>query len=169
MTDYPPRSWLHPAIAVRPSAIEGRGLFATQPLAAGTVVQRIGGRVIDDDALARLVAAGEPYSTTAVGGGHHLLQTPDDPLRFGNHSCDPNLWMLDATTVAARRDIAASEELTTDYAFFTTEPAWRMPCRCGSRTCRGIVTGDDWRLPALRAAYAGHFSPHVAALIARGG
>ncbi len=39
-----------------------------------------------------------------------------------NHSCDSNLWMADEATVVARRDIAAGEELTLDYALHPASP-----------------------------------------------
>jgi hypothetical protein len=69
--------------------------------------------------------------------------------------------MLDARTVGARRDIAAGEELTVDYALFSVVPEWRMDCHCGSSRCRGVVTGNDWRLLELQQRYAGHFSPFI--------
>lgn len=74
--------------------------------------------------------------------------------------------MLDARTVGARRDITASEELTLDYALFSVAPEWRMECHCGNAFCRGVVTGNDWRLPELQERYAGHFSPFINARIA---
>jgi hypothetical protein len=75
--------------------------------------------------------------------------------------------MLDARTVGARRDIAAGEELTLDYALFSVAPEWRMECHCGSSLCRGVVTGNDWRLAELQERYAGHFSPFINARIAK--
>jgi hypothetical protein len=51
-----------------------------------------------------------------------------------NHSCDSNLWMLDAHTMGARHDIMAGEDLTLDYALVTlptgvahARPLWRQP------------------------------------------
>lgn len=123
---------------------------------------RWGGRIIDDTELAVLTP---PYSSAAVDEGRHLLIAPDDPIRFGNHSCDPNLWMHDATSVSARRDIQAGEELTIDYALHTVTPSWSMTCTCGTSLCRGVVTGDDWRREDLRERYRGHFSPFVNARI----
>ncbi|SET63767.1 SET domain-containing protein [Nonomuraea wenchangensis] len=41
-----PHCLLHPAVEVRPSPIAGDGLFATTPLPAGTVVSRLGGRLV---------------------------------------------------------------------------------------------------------------------------
>ncbi len=34
-------------------------------------------------------------------------------------------------------------------------------CLCGASTCRGRVTGNDWKIPALREKYNTHFYPHV--------
>lgn len=90
---------------------------------------------------------------------------PDHPIRFGNHSCAPNLWLAGATSLVARRDVAAGEELTQDYATYTGVESWRMPCRCGSDGCRGVVTGRDWRLPALRWAYGDRWTPPLLARI----
>lgn len=165
----PPRSWLDPCIVVRPSPIDRLGLFATAPIRAGERVIIWGGQVIGDDAIpaleATFCATGAEYSCAAIGAGLNLLQDADDPLRYGNHSCDPNLWLIDATTEAARRDIAAGEELTFDYATATVIASWRMDCHCGSLLCRSIITGDDWRRPDLRARYHGHFSPFINARI----
>ena len=68
-------------------------------------------------------------------------------------------------TLGARRDIAAGEELTLDYALVTVSPAWRMECHCGAAECRGGVTGNDWQLRSLQHVYAGHFSPFINARI----
>ncbi len=116
----------------------------------------LGGVTIDDAQLAVL----QPHSSLAIAEGMNLMQSEDDPAQFGNHSCDPNLWMLDEVTVVARRDIAPGEELTIDYALMTVVP-WRMACNCGASICRGIVTGDDWKSPVLQRRYHGHFSPFI--------
>jgi hypothetical protein len=158
---YPVTCWLSPDVAVRESAIEGFGLFATRALAEGTVVERLGGRVIDDAELAALTP---PYSSLTVADGQHLLIDPRHPVRYGNHSCAPNLWHVDATTIALRTDVPGGTELTIDYATHTGVPDWSMRCACGSAACRDTVTGQDWRRPDLRAAYGHHWSP---ALLAR--
>jgi len=51
--------------------------------------------------------------------GANLLLDDDQPITRGNHSCDSDLWMRDAFTLEARRDIAVGEELTVDYALQT--------------------------------------------------
>jgi hypothetical protein len=154
------RSVLTPGVEVRPSPIEGLGLFAARAFAAGEVVAVLGGRVVDDAGWAE-AAAGGPVSGYAIGEGRHLVQDEDDPARFGNHSCDPTTWLVDAVTLVARRPVAAGEELTSDYATLTADPAWALSCRCGAEECRGWVTGVDHLRPELRRRYAGHLVPFL--------
>jgi hypothetical protein len=152
----PAGCWLTPSAEGRPSPIEGLGLFAVRPIADGEVVMRLGGEVIDDATLAALEP---PYSSVVLDEGAHLLIDPAHPVRYGNHGCAPNLWMEGALTTIARRPIAVGEELTVDYATQTGTEAWRMACRCGAEACRREITGADWRLPHLQAAYGDHWTP----------
>ncbi|MEV6851892.1 hypothetical protein [Actinoplanes sp. NPDC051411] len=64
-----PVCWLHPAAGVRPSAIQGLGLFAREDIAAGVVVSRLGGRLVGPEELERLVAAPGYVDTITVGDG----------------------------------------------------------------------------------------------------
>jgi hypothetical protein len=164
-----PDCWLHPAVEVRQSPIAGEGLFAREPIPAGTAVSRLGGRLVSWGELQRLFARmrrspGPRYiDTIAVTEGWHLVLPPGTANGKGNHSCDPNLWWVGPYALAARRDIAVDEELTSDYATFTTDPAFTMSCRCGTAGCRGTVTGQDWRLAELRQRYRDHWVPVLAA------
>lgn len=159
----PSECWLSPAAKVGGSPIEGLGLFAVREIPAGEPVMRLGGQVIDDTALASLTP---PYSSLCVGDGEHVLIDPAHPVRYGNHSCDPNLWHEDATTVVARRAIGKGEELTIDYATHTISSLWSMHCQCGSSQCRGTVSGDDWKRSDLQARYGAHWTPPLYAAIA---
>jgi uncharacterized protein len=94
---YQPTSWLDPRAQVHTSTIEGRGLFASAPISEGDTVMVLGGVIIDDAQL----AAQQPHSSLAIAEGVNLAQDNDDPSQFGNHSCDPNLWMLDEVTIVA--------------------------------------------------------------------
>src|SRR5881394_3548111 len=98
----PSQSWLTPSAEPRPSPIAGLGLFATTAIAAGEPVIRLGGDLINDDALSALEP---PYSSVAIDDDAHLLIDPTHPVRYGNHSCEPTLWHVDAVTLEARRDI----------------------------------------------------------------
>jgi SET domain-containing protein len=160
--------WLHPDVDVRSSGIDGRGLFARAPIPAGTVVSRLGGRLVSGAELRRLFAEpGRGYiDTVTVGADTHLVLPPRRDNGYGNHGCDPNLWWTGPYELAARRDIRAGEELTNDYATGTGDPAFTMTCRCGSPLCRGVVTRDDWRRVDLRERYGEHWVPGLLARIA---
>jgi hypothetical protein len=161
----PSASWLDLRITVQPSPIDGLGLFATESIAPGGIVEVLGGTILTDAQVQAMIDDGQRYDGIGLGPDRNLLLDPSWPGIYGNHSCDPNLWMQDAVTISSRRQIAPSEELTIDYALFTANPSWSMPCRCGSRRCRGVVTGNDWRLSDLQARYRGHFAAFITELI----
>lgn len=157
----PPTSWLSPRLMVRPSGIQGLGLFTLGPIAVGEPVSVMGGRVMTDEDFARFIATADRWSAAAIDDGLNLVQDRDDPLARGNHSCDPNLWMADELTLVARRAIPANEEATVDYGLMTVDEEWSMACHCGSVTCRGTISGADWRRQDLQSRYRGHFSPFI--------
>ena len=74
-----------------------------------------------------------------------------------NHSCEPNLGLQGQIVYVALRDIAVDEELTFDYAMNDDEPG-EMLCRCGTKSCRGTITGVDWKRPEIQRKYDGYFS-----------
>ena len=162
MPRYLSKSWLDPRVAVGLSLIAGRGLFATHSIGEGDVVAIGGGRIVSDDEFTAIIQERDGgYSALSIGEDLNLLQDDDDPGRFGNHSCDPNLWLADEVTLIARRTIVAGEELTTDYATMTGFANWSMDCSCASELCRGTITGVDWKLRALQTRYRDHFSPFL--------
>ena len=113
-----------------------------------------------------LIAAGREQrylDTISIDEDLHLILPAGEPIHYGNHSCDPTLWHVDAYTLAARRDLEPDTELTVDYATQTAEPEFRMPCACAAAGCRGVVTGQDWQLPGWALRYRGHVVPAVAA------
>lgn len=167
---YAQNSWLDPRIEIRESNIHGKGSFARSLIRAGEIVVVWGGNVftIDD------VKSGKLKPGTIAAISEHLvlaspLDAPENPDQYLNHSCDPNLWMHDEVTLAARRDILPGEELTADYAMWEWDEDWVAPwkCSCSSVSCRGMITGGDWRLAELQERYHGHFSPFINERIAK--
>lgn len=163
-TDLPgPDCWLNPLVRVGRSGIDGEGLFAEAPITRGEVVSRFGGRLVTDaelrDLLTEAAATGTYVDTLSLLTDENLVLPAGAPQHAGNHGCDPNTWWVDPCLVAARRDLDAGEELTLDYATITDDPEFAMDCSCGSESCRGRVTGSDWRLPHLQAAYGPHWVP----------
>jgi hypothetical protein len=134
-------------------------------------VSRLGGRLVTEEELRNPFARaaeqrGRPYiDTIAVADGMHLVLPTGNLNGKGNHGCDPNLWWVGPYALATRRDIAAGEELTNDYATSTAAAEFAMACRCGSALCRRTVTGDDWRLPELQRRYGDHWTPALLTLI----
>lgn len=161
---------MHEAIVVKDSAIAGRGLFATTPIEEGTVVIRVGGRLVGTDELRRLIETSPHYvDTLTVFEDVHLVLPAATTVHYGNHSCDPNLWHVGPYEIATRREVGVGEELTMDYATQTGAPGFSMPCRCEAVDCRGEVTSEDWRRADLRLRYAGHWVPALEERIAHGG
>jgi hypothetical protein len=163
---YRRRYWTDPRTEVRPSPIQGQGVFAREPILAGEIVEIIGGTLMTQAEFEAFAATASRFNAVQIAEGTHLVEKPEvtDTRRGSlNHSCDSNLWMADEATLVARRDIAAGEELTVDYALFTADPAWELDgtCRCGSPSCRETVRGSDWRLPEVQDRYRGHFSPFI--------
>jgi hypothetical protein len=167
--DPPETFWVHPQVAARDSEIEGRGLFAREELDAGIVVLRLGGRLVSTAELERLIEQANtdpsrPYvDTLTIYEDRHLVLPSDSPIHFGNHSCDPTMWHMGPYEIATRRPIQAGEELTIDYGTQSGAPGFAMTCHCGSGLCRGEVTSNDWRLPALQERYRHHWVPALEA------
>lgn len=161
---------MHPAIVVREEdTIQGKGLVATAPIPAGSVVWEM-------DPSTRIVTLAEVESWThAEQDAFHLVgyQCAADSFavcegieRYMNHSCDPNTWWEGSCAMVARRAIAAGEEVTYDYATSEIALELAMLCACGSPVCRGMVTNHDYLDPAWQARYGHHLPDHVLAAMA---
>jgi SET domain-containing protein len=154
-------SYISPkAIKGRPSGIQGRGLIAMQPIAAGEVVAVKGGHVVDA-ATARALPERLRNSEIQIGDELYLVALEEaeyEPVMlFLNHSCEPNVGFAGNVVLVAMRDVAAGEELTTDYALFDDYDG-AMQCTCGTPSCRGTIDGRDWRRPDLQRRYGPYFS-----------
>jgi uncharacterized protein len=154
-------SYISPkAVKGQPSGIAGRGLIAVAPIAKDEIVAIKGGHLVD---TATLDALPERLrnSDVQVADGFHLVALDEaeyEPVMlFINHSCEPNVGFAGNIVLVAMRDVAAGEELTTDYALFddADDP---MTCDCGTPSCRGTISGRDWQLPELQRRYGSYFS-----------
>jgi hypothetical protein len=161
LKNYLSTTWYDPRVQIYPSAIDGNGMFATSPIHKDETVVILGGMVMSDAEFRAFTGTVTRFNAVQIGEDAHLVDLPTAPGGM-NHSCDANLWIHDEVTVVARRGIAAGEELTQDYALFTTSPDWILnPCRCGSVVCRQVVTGNDWQRPDVQERYQDHFSPFI--------
>jgi len=155
-------TWVHPNVTVKPSVIHGKGFFATRPIKNGEVVFVFGGTLFSREDIEAGKANKRTLMQVSEGLwlGNRSDQTEGEDY-FINHSCEPNLWMENESTLVALRDISTGEEVTMDYAMHFADPEWKMrsECRCGSPLCRQIITGRDWKLKDLQDRYKGRFSP----------
>ncbi len=170
---YRTTSWYDARVEIRPSLIQGGGMFACQPIQAGEIVAIVGGTVMTEDEFHAYIATVPRFNATQIGERLHLvdlIQAPETVAGSINHSCDSNLWLRDEVTMVARRAIASGEELTLDYALTTVEPDWQLdqPCQCGTPACRHIIRGTDWQLPDVQLRYQGHFAPFINERIRKG-
>ena len=147
----------------QPSAIAGRGLFAVADFRPNDVVAVKGGHFVDSAAVSSL----PPHlreTEIQIADNLHLAAVSDaefdNVMLFLNHSCEPNVGLLGNVVFVAMTNIAAGDELTTDYALFDDHDE-RMECRCGRPMCRRIVSGRDWQRRDLQQRYRGYFSAYL--------
>lgn len=118
------------AARIAPSSIHGLGLFADEPIPAGTVIWRFHpgvDSVLTQEQVAQLPDATKrqvlKYSYFCREIGKYVLC--GDDARHMNHSSSPNTastegFGLEGETIASR-DIQAGEELTTNYDEYDIE------------------------------------------------
>ncbi|MBP6813629.1 MAG: SET domain-containing protein [Burkholderiaceae bacterium] len=134
---------------IRHSSIDGKGVFATGPIATGTMIAPYKGRRVLGDRTARAeqIAGAHTMSFDLPDGTTLDGRLAFNPVRFLNHRCEPNCSAYYAhghLRIYAIADIAPGEELTLDYQLSRPQP-WRsglsrrFRCRCGSGQCRGSL------------------------------
>lgn len=153
-------TYFAPTVEKRDSDIHGRGLFARDAIARNEVVVVKGGYVLtraQRDEIARELGPAEIQITEDLHIGPTTAAQRECGMMHLNHSCEPNLGLQGQIVFVAMRDIARGEELTIDYAMTDDEP-YEMECRCAAKSCRGVITGYDWKNPSLQRKYDGYFS-----------
>ena len=122
----------------------GLALVASRPIPAGTVMWAL---CDFDIILDRHVVAdlSPPYREIL---DRYAFISPDgdcilqwDLARFGNHSCDAILHSVGFDVEIAVRDIAAGEQITTEYGNLNRD--FHFACACGAGNCRAHIRHDD--------------------------
>jgi hypothetical protein len=166
MNEYLSQTWNDPRIEIRESLISGKGMFARQAIWEDEIVSVIGGTVMTQAEFEVFQTSHSRYNAIQIDEDFHLVEPTEitEALEGSmNHSCDSNVWMADEVTLVARWNIKPGEEITVDYALFTTQNGWTLDhsCQCGSFDCRQHITGKDWKLKAVQEKYHNHFSPFI--------
>lgn len=133
--------WQKYAVDVRPSRIDGHGVFAAEPVPNRRKIGEIRGESISV-AEARIRATrSERVMIVELSARKAIdFSRSTDPMRFTNHSCAPNARLCirqGRVEFYALRDIETGEEVTVDYG--ETHHEGRLPCRCGAPACRGAL------------------------------
>lgn len=157
------KSYRNPKIKVSSSLTHGRGNIAQEKIHKNEVVWIKSGHILTYD---QAMDANERL-------GHYVFQLNDDFFLghlskeeekdialYNNHSCDANVGIYGQTILVAMRDIQVGEECTLDYGTITSYP-FEMDCDCGSKKCRGKVTGEDWKNLEMQKQYDGYFTYYL--------
>lgn len=166
----PNLSYLSPKAQVKESSIQGRGLFAKEPIKKGQIVAIKGGYIFDRSTWNQMEKVLGPADIPIADGFTIAPANQDERegcMIFTNHSCDPNIGVQGQIVFVAMRDIESGEELTHDWAT-TDDDTYEMQCSCGSVNCRGVITGQDWRRKDLQEKYRDYMSWYLLEKIKRG-
>ncbi|MHB8859421.1 MAG: SET domain-containing protein-lysine N-methyltransferase [Thermoleophilia bacterium] len=133
----------------------GEGIFSTKSFETGDIVMvGVIERALD----------GNHSHASQIGRNDYVLHAGS--ISKVNHSCDPNCGISVNETGAhdfvAFREIIAGEEITFDYAMRNYGVGYfPKQCGCGSKGCRGEITG--WKdLPEERKEfYEGFVAPYL--------
>ena len=133
----------------------GRGLYATKNIKAGTKIIEYVGNIItkkqtedsdkfDNSKPIYLFNLNKRYDLDGL--------VPWNPARLINHSCSNNadyegkglkIW------VVSNQEIKKGEEITCDYGFsYNSSDYKQFPCKCKSINCCGFIvrTESRWRI-----------------------
>lgn len=155
------KSILSSKVEIRNNGLNGKGIFAKEPIKKGEMVFIKGGHLLTKD---EIFSTGVINSYFPISDEYFLGATSkeeeDNIKLFENHSCNPNCGLRGEITFVAMRDINKDEELTTDYAFIDNED-YQFECTCGSKNCRKVVTGYDWKIKELQDKYYDYFAQYL--------
>jgi len=126
---------------IRPSPIEGQGLFTTIRLRARQKIGEFTGERISQREGRRRAKRQKHIAIVEINPQLAIDATNETTgFRFINHSCSPNTFMRiigDRVEFYARRTLAAGTELTVDC--HPSHHNGTLPCQCGSINCRGTL------------------------------
>lgn len=125
-------------VIVKPSPIDGKGIFANRDYKKGEIVLKWDLRyLLTKRELNEVKKKGKNY-TIRVNNKCYLLQSPE---RYMNHSCEANTKTENGCDIAIR-DIKKGEEITANY-FKEDKNGLIMKCNCHSPKCRGIIRDEQ--------------------------
>jgi D-ala D-ala ligase C-terminus/SET domain len=142
---------------IKGNAVAGFGIFATENIALNTVIFE------GEEKAQRMVTkkhVEQNWDSEAKNNFKHYAYPVSNEVYIlwdenaanwapQNHSCEANTAYKGLNVVTSRA-IAKGEELTLDYATFLDENINSFNCTCGTKNCRGIITGTKNNSITLR-------------------
>jgi len=113
---------MYPGLEIRKSLIHGKGIFATEGLPKGGVVDRIAGRPQHYSSITVHLLLRRSFE---VSKGNYVVAVKGSVGWFLNHSDRPNCtYNITTREITTTRKIRKGEELTLDYHETTTWPGY---------------------------------------------
>lgn len=173
MRDYMSKSPPEVLIELRRSRVAGVGVFAAKPIQKGRkIADGLGEQ--DFRTLIPWGKWGRFDNATQKKIWDFCIGTPEgfvppENMDFNklsiewyfNHSCDGNVGFNRKGDFVAIRNIKKGKELTYDYGLAESNPRFRMRCKCGSRKCRKVITGNDWKKHTFRRTRVCYMLPRL--------
>ena len=127
------------AVHVQPSRIDGQGAFAAEDIPARRKIGEIRGESISVREARRRAKGAARIMIVELSERRAIdASRSADPLRYTNHSCQPNAVLRirqGRVELYAMREIECGQEITVNYG--ETHHEGRLPCRCGAPGCAG--------------------------------
>lgn len=143
------------------SKIQGKGLFAKEPIMKGEIIAVKGGSILGSREYRQIPDSAKQYCLQIDDDffiGPRSKEEIEETAIFINHSCEPNVGFFGQIVYVALRNIREGEELTHDYAMCFTARNQDFECNCGAKNCRGKITDKDWKLKELQKKYGNNFA-----------
>ncbi len=159
-----PKPYFSSKIKLKKSGISGFGVFAKKQINNGEILIIERGPIVSAKFIERIEKATGYENNLCVGRGKYILHAPLHKNYQGgyiNHSCSPNVGMIENGIWVAIRDIKENEEICCDYGTFETYPKWQMKCNCSSKNCRKIITYKDYLIPSLIQKLGKWYAPYL--------
>lgn len=126
-------------VSVKPSPIDGLGAYAGEYIPARRKIGEMRGELISVAEARRRIKGRARIHVVEISERRAIDATDSvAPLRYINHSCQPNAVLRIRQGRAefyAVRDIEPGEELTADYG--ESHHEGRLRCACGAPNCKG--------------------------------
>ena len=121
------------------SRIDGQGAFAAEAVPARRKIGEIRGEPISVREARRRAKGALRIMIVELSDKRAIdASRSADPLRFTNHSCQPNAVLRirqGRVEFYAMRALASGEEITVNYG--PTHHDGKLACRCGAAACVG--------------------------------